>query len=60
MIELKVEDYCQNCPDFYPESNMVLVGTNSLSTIISCEKARRCAGLVRYLKKEIEDKNASE
>lgn len=57
MIELKVEEYCQNCPDFYPETFM-LDSLRGGVTIVKCEQANRCAALVRYLKKEIE-KNAN-
>lgn len=59
MIELKVEAYCQNCPDFYPETFMMDSLTGS-ATIVKCEQANRCAGLVRYLKKELTKENVSE
>lgn len=69
MIELKVEAYCQNCPDFEGEVHKEKFYSDDFKnfdrepiifseTVVTCAKANRCAGLVRYLKKEIE-KNAN-
>ena len=69
MIKLKVEDYCQNCPDFKGEVHKEKFHSDNFmnfdrepiifsETVVTCVKAHRCANLVRYLKKEIE-KNAN-
>lgn len=67
MINLKVEDYCQNCPDFEADVDKEKLYQHDLfefepimisETVVTCTRAHRCANLVRYLKKEIE-KNAN-
>lgn len=67
MIELKVEEYCHNCGAFQPEKRVqeyhVPTDDGERYTIenkvwIECARKNLCAGLVRYLKKEIE-KNAN-
>lgn len=57
MIELKVEEYCHDCPDFEPdvhkdkyvdaEDNLYLQRTT-----IRCEHAARCRAVKRYLEKQ--------
>lgn len=51
-IELDVEDYCQNCPDFKPELTTLKFLGNDFLHNVACERKRRCAGLVRYLKEQ--------
>lgn len=52
-IELKVEDYCQNCPDFDAKvsTTQLVFGEayNPTNTIITCSHKNRCAGIKRYL-----------
>ena len=59
MIELRVKEYCHDCPDFEPK-----VGKNTLSffnvdrletiertnTVITCQYHGRCASQMEYLK----------
>ena len=67
MIELKVEEYCHNCPSFEPESSSetehlettydpMFIKTIAISTVVNtvvtCKYRRRCAAMFRYLKKQ--------
>lgn len=51
-IELEVEDYCQNCPDFEAQTTTLATLGRIYDTTITCKRKRRCAGLVRYLKEQ--------
>ena len=63
MIELKVEDYCQNCKAFSPSTETMeyrdrvnFDGTIDLAhvrTIVRCENAKRCAGIARHIRNEL-------
>lgn len=70
MIELTIDPYCQNCPEFEPDvdkdirtyrsSDFRLIGPiTECDTTITCKHALRCKSMVRQLKKEQEknDKN---
>ena len=67
-INLKVEEYCQNCPDFEPD---VQRQTETLTacdlsdpyrfmsnvrhvcnTLVECKYRKRCAAQMRYLQKQ--------
>ena len=56
MIRLQVENYCQNCEEFEPETqvmSMGYVGMNSkVDTTIRCSNAQKCERICKYLKKE--------
>lgn len=58
MIRLEVEDYCQDCRAFEPETDTnVLYSVNgefSVETVITCERRNWCRNLVRYLEKRVE------
>ena len=62
MIRLDVEDYCQDCRAFEPETdtnalysiNGEFNGEFSVETVITCERRNWCKNLVRYLKKQLE------
>lgn len=64
MIELKVKEYCQNCPDFaakvsvreYDFANMGSP-TKYYDTTVTCSHAKRCEGMVRFLDKTLKDVN---
>jgi hypothetical protein len=60
MIELKVEDYCADCPDFKPEvdkslwrNDYSLVPTEKAVTAIYCVHRNKCKCLYDYIKKDI-------
>lgn len=58
MITLKVEDYCQNCPDFTPDAATIGVihgfsGKMFYETVVYCEKHKTCERLYESIKKEI-------
>lgn len=57
MIELRVEDYCQNCDEFEPvaevmESHDIAMEDKECLTKVSCKHAHRCSELIKHLKKE--------
>jgi hypothetical protein len=65
MIELILDSYCQNCPEFEPEVDMdIRTCTTSdfrledpitiCDTTITCKHKLRCKSMVRQLKKEQE------
>lgn len=64
-INLKVEEYCQDCPDFEPEKITVHIDVLDLNpisnshekrrvynTTIECKHKKRCAAQMRYLQKQ--------
>lgn len=63
MIELKVEEYCHNCPEFeadvdvddfgYKTYNGYILHTN---TTVKCEHAKRCQAIFEYFMKTYEVK----
>lgn len=63
MIRLCVEDYCQDCPEFEPETSTVevydFISDEHLDTIVHCEHQKRCDSFMRYLKYKLKesDKN---
>jgi hypothetical protein len=70
MIELTIDPYCQNCPEFEPHvdkdirtyrsSDFRLIDpVTECDTTITCKHNLRCASMMRQLKKEQEknDKN---
>lgn len=59
MIELKVEDYCANCPTFTPVAETYELDRYSpelckfithCDTVVTCEHKKRCAVQYDYLK----------
>lgn len=57
MIEIKVEDYCQNCPEFDPgveAETLYFDGydTERLTTVF-CVHRRRCEAIAKSLKKHL-------
>lgn len=64
-INLKVEEYCQNCPDFEPDvdrrtlymegfdpATYTNVNKTICETTVECKYKRRCAAQMRYLQKQ--------
>ena len=58
MIELKVENYCQNCPDFEAAQKKdscyyedLLERCEIVNITVYCEFAERCKAMKRYLEK---------
>ena len=69
MIQLQVEPYCHQCPDFCSEvmkTDPVYLGDTKLTlsdTIVKCAYRKRCAGIYRYLNNRfnnVEDKASGE
>lgn len=61
MIRVEVEEYCQHCLDFTPDvtkPERCYVGVDEVffgDTIIRCEYRKRCAGIKRYLDKQLKE-----
>lgn len=60
MIKLEVQPYCQNClvfdPDVeHPVRACTVFGDDVITsdTIIRCSRRKTCAGIKRYLEKEL-------
>lgn len=57
MIELKVEDYCQDCDAFDPVSTSPFETTTLNETFVkkytyvTCSQAKRCAAMWRHLER---------
>lgn len=62
-INLKVEEYCHNCPDFEPEKKVehlteidltarIPTDIHKYETTISCKHCKRCAAQFKYLQKQ--------
>lgn len=60
MIELKVEKYCENCPEFEPDiSRFSFIngcGDDFYGTTVSCKHKARCAEIAEYMRERYEDK----
>lgn len=58
MIELKVEPYCHNCPDFEPvtyPSHTLLDGNEvRVDRVISCQQRNICRDKYEYIKSQME------
>ena len=75
MIELKVEDYCQECKAFSPVSttteyfeqysydsdfNVTERIPAHTQTTVKCKYAKRCAGIARHIRKEMGEHERTE
>lgn len=60
MIELRVMDYCHDCPDFEAHTDKAchkyLDGHTNELTIVRCEYADRCRTMFDYLGKHIDSR----
>lgn len=52
MIELRVKDYCQDCPHFNPKIDMLYENFKP-HTIISCEDEIRCSNIEARIKEKL-------
>lgn len=65
MIKVNVEEYCQQCLDFNPDVIPPIRSTGEdgehiqTDTIIQCKYRKRCAGITRFLEKQIKGVEAS-
>ena len=58
MIELRVEDYCHDCPDFEPDCCKVYANGKIERVMVRCAYANRCRRITERLEKAVEDKYA--
>ena len=55
MIALDVEGYCHECDAFEPYVDTTIYSQDdSFAKYVRCTNAKRCANLVRYLKRQLE------
>ena len=58
MINLEVEDYCQDCDEFVPCTERLCIEDiqfdRHVIMRVTCDKANRCRRLVRYLQKKVD------
>ena len=68
MIELRVADYCHDCPDFEPETSTTTTRVPSdlcggrvvqLRTVVTCVNANRYNAITNYLAAEVQRKSLS-
>lgn len=60
MIELKVEEYCQECRAFEPAvltETLYMSGDsyNTIKNTVVCVNAKKCEGIARYLRRQLKD-----
>jgi len=58
MIRLNVKEYCHNCQDFEPETNVVAYYGNRkkfFDTEVSCKDRCRCENIKDYIEEEIKN-----
>ena len=64
MIDLEVESYCSQCPEFEADvkkesfvaedyEDMYIIERTITNTSVTCKHRTRCLGMVEYLKGEI-------
>ena len=59
-MEIKIEPYCENCPEFEPVCTTSCFYSNDdeytklIQRVIYCKHNKRCKNLVRYLKNQID------
>ena len=64
MIDLKVESYCSQCPEFEADvkkesfvaenhEDMYIIERTITNTSVTCKHRTRCLGMVEFLKGEI-------
>jgi hypothetical protein len=56
MIDLRIEKYCESCPDFEPSVDKYNNGVSGeLFTVITCVNEKRCRSLASYLKERMKN-----
>ena len=57
MIRLEVEDYCQDCKAFEPDTDRNMDFDDAqlymTDTVVQCEKRNHCKRLVQYLERKL-------
>ena len=54
MIDLQVEKYCENCPEFEVRQETLRIGYSNSSHLLMCEHAEKCRNLVNYFKEGVD------
>lgn len=61
MINLRVEDYCQDCPDFNPVAETIKffagIEMTKCETDVHCKYRDRCAAVAKWMKKKEGEEN---
>lgn len=54
MIELKIKDYCQDCPEFDADIDEYLrIDGGAKHTLISCKHEKKCLSIKTHLEKTL-------
>lgn len=53
MINLSIEKYCENCPNFQPEVERLFFG-DEVTTVIHCADRNKCAEIETIVREAIE------
>ena len=53
MIDLQIESYCNNCPDFEVEQETMSFGISDNYHKLECKHRYKCKSLANYLKREL-------
>lgn len=61
MIKLSISGYCHECPEFEPETDLIVVdnyiGERIIENRVICMHRDRCRSIVNYLTKKIEEES---
>lgn len=65
MIELKVEEYCQNCEHFYPciENKSVIMGDTGdviCYTLVGCDRLKECRIMYKRIERFLKERKDDE
>lgn len=68
MIKLNIQEYCQDCESFEPVADRENICMDTVfdspikvvNTTVTCLYQRRCAAMVRYLKKKVEKEESND
>lgn len=52
MIELNIQDYCQDCPMFNARTDKVYANSKVFNTYITCENKDICKRIKTYLEEK--------
>ena len=59
MIELKVQDYCQDCPNFEAETINLSLNSKKPLYMVCCNKTSLCKKIHKHLEKKMKGENSN-
>lgn len=51
MIRLKIEEYCQECPEFEPIKKIFYANNQACEIIIRCEHEKMCKEIAKHIER---------